>query len=360
MNDIVKMFSCCFLVKGYNRALIVDTQRKKYYAIPNALADFLQQVNGHSLREWAKGNIDKEDLPILDEYVDFLISNEMIFFCSSALEYERFPPMSTDWHYPAHISNAVVEIKTQQGIIKFNHFQKSFFIPYVQFIIRGSIDSLEELEGYIKLMHYRHMKGIQVLFDNAQDFAEQELIQLCNKYPFIETLDAFNSKYDKTLRSLKTFIVFTTQKEYSNTCCGAIGAKHFNPLLQHYTEAQQYNTCLNRKIAIDKDGNIGNCLSLKDRYGHIATTSIDDVVFSKDFQKYWRLKKDDISVCKDCEFRYICTDCRAYTEDPSDITSKPLKCGYDPYTSEWHEWSTHPMKQAAISYYNISPVTKNI
>ena len=60
-----------------------------------------------------------------------------------------------------------------------------------------------------------------------------------------------------------------------------------------------------------------------------------------------------IHVCKDCEFRYICTDCRAYIEDPNDILSKPLKCGYNPYTAEWSEWSRNPLKQKAIEQYRI-------
>ncbi len=53
------------------------------------------------------------------------------------------------------------------------------------------------------------------------------------------------------------------------------------------------------------------------------------------------------------EFRYICTDYRAYVEDPEDILSKPLKCGYNPYTGEWSEWSTNPLKQKAIDIYGM-------
>ncbi|MNL67068.1 hypothetical protein D3C87_1916250 [compost metagenome] len=54
----------------------------------------------------------------------------------------------------------------------------------------------------------------------------------------------------------------------------------------------------------------------------------------------------------------MCTDCRAYVEDPKDIYSKPLKCGYDPYTNEWEDWVTHPMKQAAIEEYGLSALIK--
>ena len=63
---------------------------------------------------------------------------------------------------------------------------------------------------------------------------------------------------------------------------------------------------------------------------------------------------------KDCEFRYICTDCRAYVEDPEDILSKPLKCGYNPYTGEWSEWSTNPLKQKAIDFYGMREMVEEV
>jgi len=40
-------------------------------------------------------------------------------------------------------------------------------------------------------------------------------------------------------------------------------------------------------------------------------------------------------VCKDCEFRYVCTDCRAYRADAEDLYSKRARCSYDPYTATW-------------------------
>ena len=46
----------------------------------------------------------------------------------------------------------------------------------------------------------------------------------------------------------------------------------------------------------------------------------------------------------------VAIDCRAYVEDPEDILSKPLKCGFNPYTGEW---STNPLKQKAINFYGM-------
>jgi SPASM domain peptide maturase of grasp-with-spasm system len=90
-------------------------------------------------------------------------------------------------------------------------------------------------------------------------------------------------------------------------------------------------------------------------FGNIKDTPLKEVISNSNFKKYWNITKDDIKVC---EFRYVCTDCRAYTEDPNDLSSKPLKCGYNPYTNVWEGWSTNPLKQKAIEYYSKQDLIK--
>ena len=93
-------------------------------------------------------------------------------------------------------------------------------------------------------------------------------------------------------------------------------------------------------------------------YGNVNEIKIVNALQNKSFKKYWNVTKDQIDVCKDCEYRYVCTDCRAYIETPDDMYSKPLKCGYDPYTNKWEEWSTNPLKQKAIEYYGMQELVK--
>ena len=69
-------------------------------------------------------------------------------------------------------------------------------------------------------------------------------------------------------------------------------------------------------------------------FGNIRTDKLIDILNIKAFKKVWNINKDKIEVCRDCEFRYICTDCRAIRENKSDIYSKPLNCSYNPYTNE--------------------------
>lgn len=70
---------------------------------------------------------------------------------------------------------------------------------------------------------------------------------------------------------------------------------------------------------------------MKDSFGHISTTKLKDALANEAFRKVWKISKDQIEVCSDCELRYVCQDCRAYIEDTKNIFSKPIKCNYDPY-----------------------------
>lgn len=123
-------------------------------------------------------------------------------------------------------------------------------------------------------------------------------------------------------------------------------------------EALNHNSCFHKKTGIDIDGHIKNRPAMSRSFGNIRDTTLEEALRHKDFKRYRNLTKDGIEVCKDCEFRYICTDCRAYTEqthfDQNQLdVSKPLKCDYDPYTAEWQEWSTNPLKQKAILHYGM-------
>ena len=60
-----------------------------------------------------------------------------------------------------------------------------------------------------------------------------------------------------------------------------------------------------------------------------------EIVYSKEFRQCWSIKKDNIKVCKDCELRYNCIDCRAGHQ--VDNGSKPVGCNYDPYKLIWND-----------------------
>lgn len=116
--------------------------------------------------------------------------------------------------------------------------------------------------------------------------------------------------------------------------CGAIHLKSLlRPRPNLFAELHHFNGCLNRKVSLRADGSICNCPSMRASFG-ADVSKLADVVRSPEFQKPWRLNKDRFETCHGCEFRYVCTDCRAYLE--SDLSlGKPARCSYDPATGIW-------------------------
>lgn len=74
---------------------------------------------------------------------------------------------------------------------------------------------------------------------------------------------------------------------------------------------------------------------------------------NENYNKYWKIPKSLIETCKNCEFRNVCTDCRAFLEEPNNVYSKPLKCGYNIETGEWEDWAQIPKHFNSIQYYDI-------
>ncbi|MEO7827854.1 MAG: grasp-with-spasm system SPASM domain peptide maturase [Allosphingosinicella sp.] len=117
------------------------------------------------------------------------------------------------------------------------------------------------------------------------------------------------------------------------------------PSVALYSELRAFNGCLNRKVSIRADGEICNCPSMRAGFGK-DLTRLSAIVASPVFQRPWRLRKDDIEGCKGCEFRYVCTDCRAYLEDDASL-AKPARCRYDPVTGIWRT-SSLPIAEGAL------------
>jgi SPASM domain peptide maturase of grasp-with-spasm system len=172
---------------------------------------------------------------------------------------------------------------------------------------------------------------------------ENFLKRLIKNNPKIKTIIVHQTESSKVVqifsekeRGKMGNIIFTSKLIDSELHCGVIdqmAAKSLNNL-ESYIEGLEYNSCLNRKIGVDVNGEIKNCPSMKESFGNIEVSSLRKIVLGESFQKKWFLSKDKISVCKACEFRRICSDCRAYTEN-DEILGKPKKCNYDPYTATW-------------------------
>lgn len=172
-----------------------------------------------------------------------------------------------------------------------------------------------------------------------------EIWSLVEKYAGLKKIYLYSSEKAKrvdVVNHLSDFapmslgeIIYVEEDFDDGKCCGQI---HFNSLdFSGYWITNMLikkNGCLYKKVALKKDGTIVNCPCLNEEYGHIQNTAIKDVIQNKTFKRWGEIKKDEIHVCQECEYRYNCTDCRAFRSS-ADILSKPSKCKYNPRTSSW-------------------------
>lgn len=354
----------CIPVRGASRSLLCDLQRNDLKLIPNSLCEILEKHNAKSIPDIKKA-YNNEYNETIDEYVAFLIENEYAFLTDNS---EWFPPISKKWYSYNKITNAILDfgVKNKLKIEKLLVELSELGCEALQIRFFGSvqIDELKRILIFIKENNLSVL-GIEILVKFNDMTNKNRLVLLMNNFPRLMSVIVYNSPK-------KSFFLVETQNNASirfikknipsQKSCGLISKDLFSINMSMFTESLNHNSCLNRKISIDINGNIKNCPSMPESFGNIKDTTLQEALNKPGFKKYWNITKNQIEICKDCEFRHVCTDCRAYTErtkfkDDIDL-SKPLKCGYNPYTNEWAEWSTNPLKEKAIEYYEMQELVK--
>ncbi len=349
------IFECCRIIIGKANSIILDLQRDKYIFISTFFANFLLENNKCKLSEiLLKHNQENKEI-IIKNFL-YLIDNEFAFY--TELAGDNFPPLSLYWNEPSKITNSIVDLthflENGESLVKVLKELRDLGCKVIEFRINNNtlLAKSIEIENVIQRcaeLEFESLDFVLPFTNQLNDYFESSL-----QKENINKVILFNCGYNKVFVKKYFDLVLSSSIIPPNTNCGLIRNDLFISNIKFYTENLHHNSCLNRKISIDAEGNIKNCPSMKESFGNIRDTTISEAIQMPDFKRYWDINKDKIHVCKDCEFRYMCHDCRAYVDDPQDILSKPLKCGYNPYTGEWSEWSTNPLKQKAIDFYEMS------
>jgi len=102
------------------------------------------------------------------------------------------------------------------------------------------------------------------------------------------------------------------------------------------------HSCLSGKLAITEFGDVYPCIFARSLlYGnYLMHHSLEKIVSDEITKEVWRSTKDTVMVCQDCEYRYVCFDCRPLSEDSASgkagfINAPYPRCTYNPYTGEW-------------------------
>ncbi len=333
----------CLPVKGLKRGSINDFDRGNIKLVPNLLCDILLDYSGCKISMVYEHFVKrKDDENVLNEYFQFLIDEEFIFL-SEDIEYELDLNLQSNFEYPHEIHSCIIDYNKNsfysiESVINqvnnlggqsiqfrfFDTFSNEFINRILECTNNTTFRNIELILKYLdedweKILkenieeNYRRVS--QVVFHSYKENVEKENV---NNYG--------NLNY-----------IYSTS--FINDCssCGTINPIFFDTNKYTYLIGKKFNTCLYKKISVDVNGNIKNCPSMNISFGNIQEVKLKDVVIQRELKKYWNITKREIDDCKKCEFRLVCTDCRAYLKN-DDLYSKPLKCNYDIYSSKWTDF----------------------
>jgi len=330
------LFASCIPVKGVKRSVIIDTERENMFFISNEMYDIINDLKSQPYIALVE-EYDVESTLVIKNYIDILSQNELGFWTT---EPNRFPDISMNWESPSVITNAIIDINKCSAHNWDDIFSQLEELGCKDVQLRYYFfEELDEISRVLNLLDGSTIKSVEILIKYDRKITKKNLEFLTDKYLRIKTLTIHSSPENEVYvmrsrgnRDGMGNIFFVTQKIENNTHCGQINEQYFvlNGI-NVFTEAKNFNSCLNKKISIDCDGSIKNCPTLNHTYGNVKETRLSSVIDSH-FQSYWHINKDQISICKECEFRYVCTDCRGFLENKYD---KPKKCLYNPYTLTW-------------------------
>lgn len=348
------LFSNILVTKGASRILISDLQRNVSELYPLELYECIEELKRESLED-ILNKYDEESQQFIQEYVDLLLEKEYGFITESSWD-KKFPPISYEYDEPSILTEVFIDLSDVAVLKRIKMSVENLRIKHLVIYSQKKL-SVRDFTEIDEVFTTSVLCGIEIyapfhkevdqLFINTLHHNTERIYQIvyynCEKKAF-KVKDEFR------------FRVYFVEEEVKISSCGKVDLKYFNTNLPKVSEALNYNSCLHKKIGIDRNGNIRNCPLMAYHFGNINDSTLEEALMKPGFKKYWNITKDKIEICKDCEFRYICTDCRAYTErthqdnNGSDL-SKPLKCGYDPYTGKWEAWSKNPLKQQALHFY---------
>lgn len=308
---ILKQHAESISVIGYNRICIYDLPRRDHDFIPKEIGNkFNSLINFEEVEINLKLNENEK------QWLEFLIEKEYLFFIPINF-IDCFPEIDLTWQSPSRITNAIIDAKNLDKTLNLQYFED---VNCLHIVVRfTNISDFNELSNFLK--------------NEFNDLTFQYVELIINHS--LSNLEFINFK-KKTLKEIPVISKVESFKKL-------ISKKRFKPQfivsIETFTEAQKNNLYFNRKLFIDESGNFKNGIEINKSFANFSEIkNIDDfekIIKKSKLKNLWNINKNQIDVCKDCEFRFMCVDNRIPIERSKNEFYNEIECNYNPYISKW-------------------------
>jgi SPASM domain peptide maturase of grasp-with-spasm system len=335
-SQVFKLFADCIPVKGFKRSAIYDLGRCKYRLIPNILYEILKEFEGKSIED-VKNHYKGNDL-IIDEYFDFLLEDEYIFWCN-AEEVSNFPPLNLFWDYPGEISNAIIRVHPETDSNINTIIAELSTLGCKDVILHIEISPKEAfINEILHAFEHSPYRSVDFFLPYSNELHDGYMWRrICDVNLIIHRVIIYNAPFEQQLISENKVmgnIIFSKQKDINYN---KISKYSFVINIPTFTEAQQHNLFFNRKLIISSSGVVTNSLFDNSKKWNVKENSLQHIISEEDFREKWFINKDKIAICQDCEYRYMCIDSRDPKKAENNHWFFDSECGYNPYIAKWED-----------------------
>ncbi len=332
-NKFIKRSEDCILVKGYKKSIVYDLRREDYTILSQSQSKWFEEIDKKPI-EAVNQLISKNK--VYEDFVKDLFEQEFIFNCTKE-ELDYFPPLQKKWFHPSEINNILLfrSKKSNDGIFKVLDELEQLGLQHVQIFLEDQLD-FDQVKKLIIRFSEIAIKSIEIFstedisedfINNADNFIETQLITLTitnsKKFGLVKK----SRKHPFNILFLKNPFKELFEKK-------APDPNYFTVDIRLYMESQFHNTFFNKKLIIDSEDTILDHVN-GNSFGKLKKGVLMNLLQSPEFKKLWNVKKDDISVCKDCEYRHMCVDSRKPIHVKGEWKFDTM-CNYDPYSGKWN------------------------
>lgn len=297
MKEFFRRYAFNVPVHGKNHSAIYNLQKGKIYTIPNSLFEIIQETETKSLQE-IKNHYQGDDQSTLNEYIEFLIHQKIGFLTK---EPERFPNLSLEWRSPEIINNAIIEHAENYDIKSVLTQLDHLGCKHIELRILSDL-STKKWSSLLKETEGKIFRSISILVAYYSLLTRDVVDNLYQKFKKIQSIVIYRSPH--SLTDISSSSIKFINKDLSEIFLQEYPKDKYIVNIPFFTEAQQHNPYYNRKVCIDKNGDIKNSLLLARSFGKIQETTLQDIINQASFQELWYASADKINEMKDSPFRY--------------------------------------------------------
>lgn len=332
INKEFKLFTNCIPVKGINRGIIIDLQRSAFHILPNTIIDFLGEYSGKKVYNLFQDF--KRDKDILKKYMRYFLENELVILTDVSAQ---FPIIGTDLEKPNIIDTLTINIDLPMQILEnLFHTNIEYLGVYCLRLVSENVES-QKLIKILQFLEYSKILKI-VIYIKYNSVIDLELRRIKSKFSRIEIIFFDYERGGANLTSTLDNFIYEKKSLNEILSMRIQNQNDFVLTMESFNESLKFNTSYNKSLYIDQVGNIKRYIDDDLDFGKIEKEDLKQVILNPKIKEFWRISKDKIKVCKDCEFRYICPDgVIPFKEKQSDsLYVKKKKCDYDPYKNTWN------------------------